>query len=251
MGFRTATALLWLLGATYGKVDVGMTGHWKENVGWQLTCTWTLDSRPLQSVRLYRDDTQFLIYRPEKQGVNYNFGSSANDSRLTVDCHDTGSTGKCQLEHELLTAPMFNTTYKCEVSEEGPRFDMKFAAYTIEVFVPPLHPQMEISSQDSLVNVNCTSAAIPAPRLVWRIGEQRIPENFSSRRWDPTSKLWHSWSVVTMSQGESLVLACDVHFARAGKLIMGQSVEAAVNSAETVLGLNAAFLAAALMALLR
>ncbi|XP_047997472.1 uncharacterized protein LOC125235085 isoform X2 [Leguminivora glycinivorella] len=173
MRFRAAIALLLLLGVTYGDVVVNMFGLWKENAGWELTCSWTLDSRPLQSVRLYKDGTQFLIYRPEKHGIDMKFGSTADDSRLKVHCSDTGSTGKCELLHELVAPPVFNTTYKCEVSEEGPRFDMKFAEYTIEVFVPPIYPQLEISSQDSVVSVNCTSAAIPAPRLVWRIGDSR------------------------------------------------------------------------------
>ncbi|XP_073945854.1 uncharacterized protein isoform X1 [Choristoneura fumiferana] len=255
MGSITATALLLLLsgiGLSNG-MEVNMTGNWKSNFGWELTCVWSLNS-PLQSVRLYKDNVQFMIFRPEKQGPNITttLTPSADEMAMSVECYDQILVGKCHIRLELLKPPKFEAKYQCEVSEEGPRFFIRRVQYVQEVYVQPSYPALEVTTSEGLNNVNCTAAGTPAPRLLWRIGEQRIPENFSNRVWDFGTKLWHSWSVVSVPvANEDLSLSCTAVTTRAGRT-EEQTIEINLHSASNKLGGKAALLAIfALLTMLR
>ncbi|VVC96541.1 unnamed protein product [Leptidea sinapis] len=72
MYFKIITLHLLVGALTITAIDLDVTGEWKTDLGWEVICTWeTWRNDTLQSVRLYNNGQQFMIYRPENTREDY------------------------------------------------------------------------------------------------------------------------------------------------------------------------------------
>ncbi|KAJ0175971.1 hypothetical protein K1T71_008145 [Dendrolimus kikuchii] len=219
---------------------VDVKRDWKENFGWQITCSWRLYSNDsLQSVKLYHKADQFMIYRPEKDGTQRTEIFPVYGDLLQVDCLESaekGIVGKCLLNLELYHAQMEDMQYSCEVSGEGPFFRIDRKEIVLPALIPPSPAVINVLEEHSTgrANLNCSSTGVPAPRLTWTISDQREPQTFSSRYWNMTSKLWHAWSILmyTSSQDQFLKVVCTPEVSVSNKSYTGLAKE--YNSANSI-----------------
>ncbi|KOB77401.1 Uncharacterized protein OBRU01_03390, partial [Operophtera brumata] len=160
---------------------VDLTSQWKPDCGWEITCSWRLFANDsLQSVRLMDRERQFLIYRPENNGRQFNQVFQLPEKTFKVECYETsekGVVGKCVMTLELFQPASEDMSYACEVSGERPLFRVEKKDIEIAALVPPTNATVDVAQRDSSgsrVVLNCTSSGMPAPTLLWSIGEQRV-----------------------------------------------------------------------------
>ncbi|CAD0197924.1 unnamed protein product [Chrysodeixis includens] len=160
------------------------------------------------------------------------------EDMMTINCEETsdrGVTGICELTMELYQPQKHSFTFACEASGERPTFRIERKAVVIEAFVPPTNAVVEVGSvnaESGRVMLNCTSSGVPAPTLVWTVGEQKVPRDFSGSFWNATSKLWHVWSVLSYTYSDEHKAVCTPEISKGSKLIQGEPAE--YNSASNV-----------------
>lgn len=194
---------------------VNIEGEWKENVGWMVKCSWQLFANDsLQSVRLYDDDRQFMVYRPQKDGDHYIQDFRRTQDMMVVECKESvprGLLGSCTTTIIPYRSPTKDFTFSCEVSGERPKFRIEKQSYNVNWIVPPTDAKIEVGSRETdtmHVLLNCTSSAFPAPQLSWKIGDQYVPSDFKSSIWNMTSKLWHTWSSLSFTPSSQFEAVC-------------------------------------------
>ncbi|CAB3247020.1 unnamed protein product [Arctia plantaginis] len=238
-------------------IDVQMDSTWKPDIGWIITCRWKLvDNDTLQSVRLYDNERQFMIYRPEANGETRSQVFRRPEDMMLVECtkgNARGVEGACVLTIELYQPMTKDFTYSCEVSGERPKFMMRKENLLINAFVPPTDAVFQagpINVDSGRVVLNCTSSGLPAPQLVWQIGQQKVPSDFTGTFWNATSKLWHVWSVLSYTYSDEHSAICIPEISKDGKITIGAS--ASYSSAERIKDItNMVFTAVMFILLLR
>ncbi|XP_026730484.1 uncharacterized protein LOC113495763 [Trichoplusia ni] len=217
---------------TITAMQVTVTSEWKPDIGWELSCSWQLFSNDsLQSVRMYYNEQQFLIYRPEEDGDKRSGIYRRPEDMMTINCEETsdrGVTGTCELTMELYQPQKNSFTFACEASGERPTFRIERKAIVIEAFVPPTDAVVEVGSvnaESGRVMLNCTSSGVPAPNLVWTVGEQKVPRDFSGSFWNATSKLWHVWSVLSYTHSNEHPAVCTPETSKGSKVVQGEPAE--------------------------
>ncbi|XP_075976608.1 uncharacterized protein LOC142976906 isoform X2 [Anticarsia gemmatalis] len=218
------------------KVD--MSSEWKPERGWEITCSWKLfNNDSLQSVRLFENDRQFMIFRPEVDKNPRIEQYRRLEDEMLVECQESvprGLVGTCVLTMEFYQPPTNDFRFSCEASGERPMFRMERKSLVVKALVPPTDAVIEVGSRNAdtgRVTLNCTSSGLPAPQLEWRIGEQKVPADFSNRSWNFTSKLYHVWSVVSYSSSEHVAM-CIPETSKDGETKRGAA--ALYSSAESV-----------------
>ncbi|XP_045524440.1 uncharacterized protein LOC123714276 [Pieris brassicae] len=221
--------------------EVNVSGEWKTDLGWEVTCGWqTLSNDTLQSVRLYHNGQQFMIYRPEKHGPSKTEVFRAPDHYINIDCAVTserGQTGRCVLTLEPYQPPLDDSTYTCEVSGERPMFRIGKMDYLLKSLVVPSDAHLEIrASEDPAsprVTLNCSTEGLPAPTLNWIVGGDKIQADFNRREWNATSKLWHAWSSLSYTKTDpTQTVTCLPEITRNNDTIKGKP--AVYNSATLI-----------------
>ncbi|XP_041981173.1 uncharacterized protein LOC121734647 [Aricia agestis] len=230
-------------------INVDVHSEWKTDLGWEVTCAWrTLDNDTLQSVRLYNNGQQFMIYRPEKHGPSRSEVFRAPDRAMIINCETTmerGRAGRCVLILEPYQPPTEEFTYTCEVSGERPMFRIGKKDYTVKVLVPPTPAQLTATVQaPAHVTLNCTSAGLPAPGIQWTVGKTKVEADFTERKWNVTSKLWDVWSSFSYTRTDNSAVVCTPENSVVG-------VPAEYNSTGRVVGTLLYIICGALSLLLR
>ncbi|XP_026758265.2 uncharacterized protein LOC113517719 [Galleria mellonella] len=210
-GLLTCTVLLCFLFVIANSTTVHITEEWVPDVGWKLTCAWDFSKGDsLQSVNLFMDNQQFMIYRPVTHGATASRIWSLTESLIRIDCEEASKT--CVLKLVPTEFTQKNFEFKCEVSGEGPKFMVGHDNYTLVTTIPSSEPEIIATrnKQTNQVSLNCTSSGLPAPKFTWIAGpdERVVPENFSSSAWNTSSKLWQSWSTFVLQSDESLPIKC-------------------------------------------
>ncbi|KAJ2951616.1 hypothetical protein O0L34_g13772 [Tuta absoluta] len=214
-----------LLGLTRAKLT--LSGDWREGFGWEVTCSWeTLPNDTLQSIRMYRNQNQFLAYRPEIHGRRHKVVSTSGQLLMITICemitHD-GQRGVCLVNLE----PRLNVTediFRCESSGERPTFRLESQEYT--VFAPPSAASVEQiapTENSSRPTVYCTSSGVPPPKLLWTVEGEKIPGDFSRTVWNSTSKLWDSWSSYNPQQDQVVIVCTPEAITKTGRVIRGKA----------------------------
>ncbi|XP_038212599.1 uncharacterized protein LOC119832871 [Zerene cesonia] len=225
-------------------IDVNVIGEWKTDLGWEVTCGWqTLPNDTLQSVRLYNNGQQFMIFRPEKHGTSRSEVFRTPENFMNVDCTttaDRGQQGKCTLILEPYQPPVYDFTYTCEVSGERPMFRIGKKDFYVRVLVPPSDAVLHVKSPEDptspRVTLNCSSTGLPAPSLLWNVGGDKVQADFSKRDWNATSKLWQSWSTLSFTRSDlSSTATCLPEVKSNNETIKGKA--AVYNSAESLCGI--------------
>ncbi|XP_014230615.1 uncharacterized protein LOC106654959 [Trichogramma pretiosum] len=132
-----------------------------------LTCSYDLEDAQLYTIKWYFEDEEFFRYVPKKDPPHVTFpvrsiqvnvsGSNAQDVTLLGLRRD--HSGR----------------YKCEVSEDQPRYDTKLQeADLLVVDVPELEPRIAVDKQrladGDTLRANCTSGASrPAANITWNV----------------------------------------------------------------------------------
>ncbi|CAG9788299.1 unnamed protein product [Diatraea saccharalis] len=214
---------------------VDLTHEWKQNFGWEITCSWKLladDS--LQSVKLYKNGNQFIIFRPENQRSMNHSWYSETVSKLDCAEDDNGVTGKCVMTYEPQLAPRKDFTFGCEVSGERPYFRTDQKEIFVEYLIPPSDTEITVTKFESgTVSVNCSASGLPAPKIMWTINNQRffkpiiflkVPANYLGPPvWNATSKLWQVWSSFNPQPEDLYSLQCTPEIQKGKQVIRGQS----------------------------
>ncbi|XP_034832928.1 uncharacterized protein [Maniola hyperantus] len=240
--YFTVTVTLTLLATITRAIDVNVTSEWIPYHGWEVTCSWaTLPNDTLQSVRLYNNGQQFMIYRPEKHGHGRTDVFHGTDRVMTVNCTKStyrGQEGRCVLLLEPYQPPAGNYNYTCEVSGERPMFRIGKKDYVIRVLVPPsdaiLISNKHEDSSPNRVMLNCSSTGLPAPNLLWSVGDDKVQADFSGRMWNPTSKLWNVWSYLSYTRNDDSKVLCSPEVTSNNEIIRGRPAE--YNSANRLIG---------------
>ncbi|VVC96540.1 unnamed protein product [Leptidea sinapis] len=231
MYFKIITLHLLVGALTITAIDLDVTGEWKTDLGWEVICTWeTWRNDTLQSVRLYNNGQQFMIYRPEKHGQSRTEIFRTPEKIMNVDCAittDKGQKGRCILILEPYQPPLYDFTYTCEVSGERPMFRMGKKDFHVRVLVPPSNAELTvITSNDPSsprVTLNCSSSGLPAPSLQWTVGDNKVQADFARRGWNGTSKLWQSWSSFTYTRSDpTQIVACTPEASSNSEIIRGK-----------------------------
>ncbi|XP_053608709.1 uncharacterized protein LOC128674258 [Plodia interpunctella] len=210
---------------------VELTQERRPEVGWVVTCSWSLaPDDHLQAVFLHRDDRQFVHYRPDHNGASLHHSYSTIDDVMDLTCDERAAN--CTLVIELMQPPRNDIEIACEVSGEGPMFRMGKKSLTIDHTVLPSDAVIEASkASDSDPNsggkplLNCSSTGIPAPRIEWTIGDENseMTSFHNSRVWNATSKLWYSWSTLMVS--DQLPIKCTPKVLRGSKVYSGKTAQ--------------------------
>ncbi|XP_023942557.1 uncharacterized protein LOC112049051 [Bicyclus anynana] len=236
-------------------IDVNVTGEWEPERGWEVACSWqTLPNDTLQSVRLYFNDQQFMVYRPELHGRRVYDVLRGTDKVMTVNCTALtyrAQEGQCLLLLEPIQPPDGNYNYSCEVSGERPWFRIAKKDYVIRAFVPPSDATLTSKQQDdsslNRVVMNCSSAGLPAPTLSWTVGDDKVQADFSGRSWSQTSKLWHVWSYLSYTRNDDSQVLCSPEVTSDDEIVRGKAAE--YNSANNLSLIGAAELTAIVLTL--
>ncbi|CAH0686094.1 unnamed protein product [Spodoptera exigua] len=232
-----------LVFVTVGAIEMNLTNEWKQDIGWEIYCSWKIPfGDSLQSVRLYQNNQQFLIFRPETDGDNRVLVYRRLEDVLTTNCaisKEERQMGTCVLTSELYQPQRHGFAITCEVSGERPYFRMENKTIFIDKYVPPTDATLRVVSQNKdtgRVTLNCTSSGVPGPNLTWTIhGLQNIPHDFTGGAWNATSKLWDVWSALSYTSSAETTAVCTPEVSTAGKLVKGKSAQH--NSAENFKGL--------------
>ncbi|XP_022826746.1 uncharacterized protein LOC111356571 [Spodoptera litura] len=241
-----------------GAIEMNLTNEWKQDIGWEIYCSWKIpNGDSLQSVRLYQNNQQFLIFRPETDGDSRVLVYRRLEDVLTTNCaisKEERQMGTCVLTSELYQPQKHGFAITCEVSGERPYFRMENKTIFVDKYVPPTDTALRVVSENKdtgRVTLNCTSSGVPGPNLTWTIlGQQKIPHDFTGVAWNATSKLWDVWSVLSYTSNAETTAVCTPEVSTAGRLVKGQSVE--YSSAGSFRGLVKLIMSAALyLALLR
>lgn len=251
MGCRSIVLLCFLFSASVSAIEVDIKSDWKEKLGWEVTCSWTIPmDDKLMSVRLYNNERQFMIYRPATHGPIRNEFFRIPQNMMNVECQvtaDKGLRGRCLMTIEPFQPPTNDLNLTCEVSGERPMFKIGKKDYLIEAFVPPSDAELVVGihkdQSPDRVSFNCSSSAIPAPALQWTVDDQQVPADFSGRLWNATTKLWQVWSSFSSapaSDRDRKVACTPVVFHAGGQLIKGHSADYTIvnNSAYRFLGVS-------------
>ena len=245
MGFKLAVLALLLCLDIIRSTKVELFSKWKPKSGWEVECSWNLFTNDsLQSVRLYNNDQQFMIYRPERDGQKLSQNFDIHGNPLLVECAQTadrGVLGVCVLNVVLYQPPNDDFKYSCEVSGEGPMFRMNKKELTIHNYVPPSAASLRIitlsgsKQTPGRVTLNCTTSGLPAPDLKWTIGSQKVPRDFCGSIWNAETKLWQAWSLLSYTPtSERLDAICTPEVSTEGHLVFGRS--AVYNKANGIYG---------------
>ncbi|CAH0727187.1 unnamed protein product, partial [Brenthis ino] len=226
-------------------IDVNITGTWQPNIGMEIVCTWeTLQNDTLQSVRLYNDGQQFMIYRPERHGQTKSEIFQTPQTGMYIDCaitRDRGQEGSCKMLLEIYQPGINDFTYTCEVSGERPMFRIEKKDYLVKILVPPtnatLVSKVGDGSSPSRVMLNCSSTGLPAPRLQWTLdNNDKLQADFTDRYWNVTSKLWHVWSYLSYIRTSDAKVMCTPEVITQSEIIKG--IPAVYSSAIRYFGTN-------------
>ncbi|XP_072930256.1 uncharacterized protein [Epargyreus clarus] len=208
MGGEASVIILLMVMVTTNALDINITKTWKPNYGWEVTCLWdTYANDTLQSVRLSNNGNQFIIYRPEKHGSGRKEEIPTPDTVMTVDCKMTapdGQKGICVLGVEPSKPPR-TFVVNCEVSGERPTFRIGDKEVIVRPFVSPSNATIVSTVKEESqerISLNCSSTGLPAPDLLWTVGDDKVQADFTGRLWNATTKLWHVWSFLAYTPTE-------------------------------------------------
>ncbi|XP_026493938.2 uncharacterized protein LOC113399115 [Vanessa tameamea] len=235
--------IAWLLLATIAHaIEVNVTGEWRPDLGWEVTCGWqTLSNDTLQSVRLFNNGQQFMIYRPERHGLSRSEVFQTPQTVMHVDCAvtiDRGQEGRCVMLLEPYQPSVNDFTYSCEVSGERPMFRIGKKDYLVKILVPPSNASLTSKTQDgsspTRVMLNCSSTGLPAPNLQWTVDQDKLQADFTGRVWNATSKLWNVWSYLSYTRNTDAKVLCTPEVNSHNEIIRGTPAE--FNSASRYFG---------------
>ncbi|KAJ8670782.1 hypothetical protein QAD02_002041, partial [Eretmocerus hayati] len=132
-----------------------------------LTCTYDLENATLYTIKWYLDEAEFYRFVPK---------NNVTVTTFPVRGIDVNTAKSNKYEVTLVNVQRRHSgRYKCEVSEDGPRYDTKsMEASFIVVDVPDTVPRIIINRQHVIpggeFRANCTSgAAHPAPNITWKL----------------------------------------------------------------------------------
>ncbi|XP_045452144.1 uncharacterized protein LOC123661202 [Melitaea cinxia] len=223
-------------------IEVNVTGEWRPELGWEVTCSWqTLSNDSLQSVRLYNNGQQFMIYRLEKHGSKRSEVFQTPQLVMHIDCattKDKGQEGRCVMLLEPFQPSLNDFVYTCEVSGERPMFRIEKKDYLVKILVPPsnatLTSQYQDGSSPTRVMLNCSSSGLPAPTLKWTVNKDKLEADFTGRVWNATSKLWNVWSYLSYTRDTNSKVLCSPEVNSNNEVIKG--IPAEFNSAPRYIG---------------
>ncbi|KAI5638906.1 hypothetical protein NE865_08472 [Phthorimaea operculella] len=228
---------LWLCLLGLSTAKLTLRGDWKEGFGWNVECSWeTLPNDTLQSVRMYRNGYQFLVYRPEIHGRIHQEVSRSVQFMTTTKCEMStldGRRGVCVVNVE----PRLNVTedtYRCESSGERPTFRLEAQEYT--VFAAPttaIVNQNAPTETSPRPTVYCTSSGVPPPRLTWTVEGEKIPGDFTRTVWNATSKLWDSWSSYNPQKDQVAIVCTPEAVTKTGRTLRGVAAILAIGAEMT------------------
>ncbi|KAJ8720370.1 hypothetical protein PYW07_012413 [Mythimna separata] len=205
----------YLVFASVQAIKVNLNKAWKQDLGWEINCSWVIpEGDSLQSVRLYQNNQQFLIYRPETDGASTHVVYRRIEDKMSTSCavlDDARQKGTCVISLELYQPQRFNVTMACEVSGERPYFIIQKEEIVVEKLVPPtdaVFTNITVDQETGRVTLTCGAEGVPLPHLTWTIADQKVPSDFAGGDWNATSKLWHAWSVFSYTPTSSTVAVC-------------------------------------------
>lgn len=227
MGFKVF-GLFSLCAIIVTATNVDVQRDWVQDFGWRITCSWKLYSNDsLQSVRLYNNIQQFMIYRPEKDHEHHAQYFSRPENGLHVECTETaekGVTGNCIVNLELYQPQKDDILFACEVSGERPFFRLDRKDVVLPALIMPTAVIDVVEVSASRVTLNCSSTGLPNLNLIWTIGDQKVPQTFNSSSWNVTSKLWNAWSLLSYTPPEQhLAVVCTPQVFKSDQLYTGTS----------------------------
>ncbi|KAJ8670777.1 hypothetical protein QAD02_002036 [Eretmocerus hayati] len=140
-----------------------------------LICTYDLENATLYTIKWYLDEAEFYRFVPRNTDVPV---TTFKVRGITVN------TMKSNRHEVLLVNVKRNHTgrYKCEVSEDEPRYDTKSKeAFLSVVDVPATVPRIMVDRQHLIsgktFRANCTSGASHlAPNITWRLNGLPPPD---------------------------------------------------------------------------
>ncbi|XP_014230413.1 uncharacterized protein LOC106654850 [Trichogramma pretiosum] len=132
-----------------------------------LTCSYDLEDAQLYAIKWYFEDEEFYRYVPKKEPSHDTF--SVRSIQVNV-------SGSNMHDVTLVNVRRKHTgRYKCEVSEDQPRYDTKLQeADMFVVDVPDTEPRIMVEKQrlaeGETLRANCTSGASrPAANITWSL----------------------------------------------------------------------------------
>nr|XP_021181150.2 uncharacterized protein LOC110369877 [Helicoverpa armigera] len=237
MEFKTAGVLFCLVfvvvRVSSSGLEVNLTRSWKQDIGWEINCTWELPPRDyLQSVRLYLNRQQFMIFRPEIDGLERSLMIRRLEDGVVTNCGISSADrrrGSCVITSELYQPQNTSFTLQCEVSGERPTFIMEKKTIVVDNFVPPsdavLTRVRSLNDVSDRVTLNCSASGVPSPNLTWTIGSQKMPHEFKGTAWNVTSKLWDVWSIVSYTPRSDLTAVCTPEATYKGEPVNGHAAQ--------------------------
>ncbi|XP_014228415.1 uncharacterized protein LOC106653476 [Trichogramma pretiosum] len=132
-----------------------------------LTCSYDLEDAQLYAIKWYFEDEEFYRFVPKKQPPHDTF--PVRNIQVNV-------SGSNMQDVTLVNVRRKHTgRYKCEVSEDQPRYDTKLQEADIFVVdVPEMEPRIQVDKQrladGDTLKANCTSGASrPAANVTWTV----------------------------------------------------------------------------------
>ncbi|CAB0043474.1 unnamed protein product [Trichogramma brassicae] len=132
-----------------------------------LTCSYDLEDAQLYAIKWYFEDEEFYRFVPKKQPPHDTF--PVRNIQVNV-------SGSNMQDVTLVNVRRKHTgRYKCEVSEDQPRYDTKLQEADIFVVdVPEMEPRILVDKQrladGDTLRANCTSGASrPAANVTWTV----------------------------------------------------------------------------------
>ncbi|XP_011505798.1 PREDICTED: cell adhesion molecule 1-like [Ceratosolen solmsi marchali] len=144
-----------------------------------LTCSYDLEDAHLYAIKWYLDEEEFYRFVPKNEPPHDTFQvrniqvnvSSSNMQDVTLVNVQNNHTGR----------------YKCEVTEDIPRYDTKLQeADVLVVDVPETEPRIAVDRlhlpAGEKLQANCTSGASrPAPNITWTLNGAPVSINSPSQ----------------------------------------------------------------------
>ncbi|KAL7302614.1 hypothetical protein TKK_0004676 [Trichogramma kaykai] len=143
-----------------------------------LTCSYDLENAQLYAIKWYFEDQEFYRFVPRKEPPHDTFPVSGIQVNVLGSNMQDVTLVNLQRNH--------SGRYKCEVSEDQPRYDTKLREADIFVVDVPEHePRIAVDRQrlglGDQLRANCTSGASrPAPNITWTLNGKSLDSHGGS-----------------------------------------------------------------------
>lgn len=148
-----------------------------------LDCHFNMGNEDLNSVKWYKDGSEFFRYQPNQQPHIMIF--PVQGISMVTHATDCGEH-RCKVMLTNLTRMHSSGNYTCEISTEAPAFRLASETRDISIVgMPNDNPRIDNVGDDYKVGhfltARCTSpSASPTPALSWFINEQQAPAAYVS-----------------------------------------------------------------------